>query len=132
MRRKKLKPWEEFEKERRERERISPRTSQLYPNVQEIRVELCFTPHDGARTVVDRSKVWKPDHDAFFEIQCLDRECICGGFDLTRVIEEAVKNRQSDVEGRLTCEGWQDSERYRKTRCMITLDYRVSLTYRSS
>jgi hypothetical protein len=132
MRQKKPKPWDEFAQARRDRERSSPKVSQLYPHVQEIRIWLRFTPHDGPPTPVDRTKIWKSDDDAFFEIECLDRECICGGFDLAPVVDEAVKNRQTDVEGRLSCEGWQDSERYRKNRCMIALDYRVSPTHRSS
>lgn len=55
------------------------------------------------------------------------RECIGGGFDLSRAIAEAVKDRRTRVEGRLNCDGWQDTERYGKHRCMMSLDYRLLL-----
>ena len=132
MRRKKLKPWEEFARVRRERDWSSLKLSELYADVQELRAELHFTPHDPPSTPLNSSEAWNPDDRAFFEIQCPDRECICGGFDLSGAIGQAVKDHRTSVQGRLGCDGWQDTERYRKHRCMMSLDYRLLLTYRST
>jgi hypothetical protein len=130
MRGKRPKPWEAYDQARRQREQFASKLSKLNPDVEEIRGEFRFTPNDPPQTPRDQTKVWWPDSDAFFEINCLDRECICGGFDLSRVIGEALRNRQTVVEGQLTCAGWQDRERYRKNTCYNTLDYRLAIKYR--
>jgi hypothetical protein len=94
MSKKKLKPWEVFDQARRQREHFAPKLSERNADVEEIRAELRFTPHDPPQTPRDQTKVWRRDSDAFFEVNCLDRECICGGFDLSRAIEDALNNRR--------------------------------------
>jgi hypothetical protein len=42
----KLKPWEAYDQERRQREHFAPRLSELNGDVHEIRGEFRFTPHD--------------------------------------------------------------------------------------
>lgn len=46
-----------------------------------------------------------PSSYALFRIDCLSKDCVDGGFDLTQVISGMIKNRGEASMGNLSCEG---------------------------
>jgi hypothetical protein len=45
-----------------------------------------------------------------FQVACLNRDCIDGGFDLNQVITTMVRNRRETAKGDLSCESSDHSD----------------------
>lgn len=50
-----------------------------------------------------------PSDPAYFNMECMIRDCIDGGFDLTTVITDMVKGRKKARKGSLACCGKTDT-----------------------
>jgi hypothetical protein len=74
-----------------------------FPEVSNIIMNMTYS-QKGARSIL-RTFYFSPDSDAFFVVNCLRRDCIDGGFDLTEVITGMIKNRREDTKGSLSCKG---------------------------
>jgi hypothetical protein len=64
-----------------------------------------------------------------FRIDCANRECVRGDFDLSEAITTAVAERQSTVTGELCCHGWISKTRIDAVRCGKILRYKLLLEY---
>jgi hypothetical protein len=64
-----------------------------------------------------------PGSYALFRIECLNRECSEGGFDLSEVITGMIRNRRGSAKGSLSCEGKSPSANH------STIAYEVSIQY---
>ena len=78
-----------------------------FPEVASIIVNMTYNQH-GAKSIL-RTFHFNPDSYAFFVINCLRRDCVDGGFDLTQVITALVRNRGVDAKGALSCKGADSS-----------------------
>lgn len=100
----------------------TPTLSQRHPKVAEIGISLQFTlPDDKAHSSPHR-RLFMPDMQAFFDVQCPDRDCSDGGFDLNDAVDTAVRGRSRESSGRLQCKGTRSRQ-----RCGIALDYVVTV-----
>jgi hypothetical protein len=64
-----------------------------------------------------------------FRIDCSNPECVCGDFDLSEQIDDAVTERRQDVTGELRCVGWLSKTTVDQVRCGKILRYRLTLAY---
>jgi len=80
---------------------------------------------NNKKTLTDNDK-------AFLKIKCINRDCIHGGFNLTGEIYEAIRTKSSSMSGHMTCDGWQDYERFkaRNHHCLCKLQYEVAIKYK--
>jgi len=78
-----------------------------FPEVASIIMSMTYT-QNGARSIL-RTFHFTPNSDAFFVVNCLRRDCVDGGFDLTKVITAMVRNRKVAAKGTLTCSGTDSS-----------------------
>ena len=62
-------------------------------------------------------------------LDCPNRECVCGDFDLTEVLTAAVVGHRTSVVGAMRCPGWRDHGAIDKVKCGIVLHYRLRLAY---
>jgi hypothetical protein len=99
----------------------TPTLSKRHPKVAEIGVSLQFTMPDGKPHSSPHRRLFMPDMQAFFEVQCPDRDCSDGGFDLSTAVDTAVRSKSHESSGRLECTG----KRSRQS-CGIALDYVVA------
>ena len=109
----------------------SPLIHELYPGIESIRMHLEFSDMDMQGNPEPADFTYEPNSKAHFERPCPYRECINGGFDLSQGISHAVRSNQ-EITGELTCQGWQDSERINKHRCLLKCEYRISVTLREA
>lgn len=96
-----------------------------YSRVAEIGISLQFTLPDGKPHSSPHRRLFTPDMQAFFDVQCTDRDCSDGGFDLSLAVDSAVRSDRHEVAGHLRCRGTRSRQ-----ECGIALDYAVSVQMR--
>jgi hypothetical protein len=75
-----------------------------FPDVADIAVSMQYSQR-GIQKSLPRVVHFFPDSYALFRIDCLNKECVDGGFDLTQVITTMIRNRREAARGDLSCEG---------------------------
>lgn len=92
-----------------------------FPGVAEIVINMTYN-QKGIRPIL-RTFNFSPNSYAFFRIDCLSKECIDGGFDLTRVITTMIRNHSAVEKGALNCEGNDPSGDYSDIVYEVTIQY---------
>lgn len=78
-----------------------------YPEVSGI--VICMTYYQKGNSILMlRTINLSPLDAAYFNMECMTKDCVEGGFDLTSVISEMVKARRKAGKGRLVCCGKSD------------------------
>jgi hypothetical protein len=75
-----------------------------FPEVTGIVINMIYSQR-GILKSLPRVVNFFPGSYALFRIDCLNKGCASGGFDLTRVITEMIRNRREAAKGDLSCEG---------------------------
>lgn len=114
------------------RERESPLIVEIFPSFESVWIEMEFA--DGWGEMSPTSRVLhRDDARDYVYIECPNRECVDGGFDLTGAVHKALRTGESIAEGQArSCQGWQDRERIGKHRCLTRLTYRMEIRYADS
>ena len=73
-----------------------------FPKVTSIVITMIYT-QKGMKESLPRTVNFFPASHAFFKVNCLSKDCVDGGFDLTRVITDMVGNRRKAMKGELSC-----------------------------
>ena len=93
-----------------------------FPEVADIVIRMKYS-QKGILKSLPRIINFFPDSYALFRVDCLSKECVDGGFDLTQVITEMIRNRSKATKGDLGCEGNAPSAGH------STIAYEVAITY---
>ena len=75
-----------------------------FPEVESIVISMMYN-QSGIAKSLPRTVNFSPDSSALFRIDCLNKDCVDGGFDLSQVLNSMVRNRREDAKGQLSCEG---------------------------
>jgi len=95
--------------------------SAVYPEVSSIVMNMTYN-QKGARSIL-RTFCYSPDSYAFFVVNCLNKECVDGGFDLTHVVNEMIKNRRAEARGTICCEGTDPSDNHSDIAYEVAVEY---------
>jgi hypothetical protein len=76
----------------------------VFPGVASIAVSMVYSQR-GIAKALPRTVNFFPSSYALFRVDCLNKSCIDGGFDLTDVITSMVKNGKEKAKGDLSCDG---------------------------
>ena len=106
------------------------RVERLYPQVEQIEIHyekrhisfLGETHQEGTRVI-------KPDSEAFFIIECLNRECSSIGYNLGNVISSAIHGRKTEISGEMKCEG-QEAHDHPEQSCSGTIKFTINIYYK--
>jgi hypothetical protein len=93
-----------------------------FPQVASIVISMMYSQR-GIQKSLPRVVNFFPGSYALFRIDCLNKECIEGGFDLTQVITEMVRHGRKATKGDLSCEGDGPSADH------STIAYEVAIQY---
>ncbi len=93
-----------------------------FPEVSGIVINMIYN-QKGIQKSLPRVVNFFPGSSALFRIDCLNKECVDGGFDLTQVITGMIRNRRVAAKGNLSCEGNTPSADH------STITYEVSVQY---
>jgi len=75
-----------------------------FPEVADIAISMIYN-QIGLNKSLLRTVNFFPGSYAFFRIDCVNRECVDGGFDLTKVITATIRRRGHSAKGKLSCQG---------------------------
>ena len=78
--------------------------SEHYPEVASIVISMMYKQKGVAKSL-PRTVNFFPGSSALFRVDCLSRDCVDGGFDLTHVITSLIRDRGTTAKGTLDCEG---------------------------
>jgi len=74
-----------------------------FPEVAGIVISMIYNKK-GIQSLL-RTLNFYPSSAAFFRVDCLNNNCVDGGFDLTQVVTAMIGNRKEAAKGELSCEG---------------------------
>jgi len=74
-----------------------------FPEVARIDIRMMYS-QKGIKSLL-RTFNYAPGSYAFFRVDCLSKDCVDGGFDLTQVITGMIRNRKAAAKGELICRG---------------------------
>jgi hypothetical protein len=75
-----------------------------FPEVASIAVNMTYNQRGIAKSL-PRIVNFFPGSYALFKIDCLNKDCVGGGFDLTQIITAMITNHRKAAKGDLSCEG---------------------------
>jgi hypothetical protein len=75
-----------------------------FPEVASIAVSMIYKQREIAKSL-PRLVNFFPGSYAVFRVDCLNKNCLHGGFDLDRIITGMIRNRREASEGELSCQG---------------------------
>jgi len=104
----------------------------IYPEVQEIIINLTYNYDEYECSNQEETKIFTPDHKAFFKFECKNKDCIYGGFNISNEIFNLINSKQESQEGKLICNGYQDYESFvtKNYHCYCELDYKIVIKYK--
>ena len=79
--------------------------SEHFPKVSSIVIDVTNSYGKINPITVLRTLNFWPNSYAYFNIECLSKGCLEGGFDLDQVITMMVSTRKKSEEGELVCDG---------------------------
>ncbi len=92
-----------------------------FPEVAKIIVNMTYN-QKGAKSIL-RTFNFFPGSYSFFRIDCLRKDCIDGGFDLTQIITAMIRNQKAEAKGALGCEGSEPSSIHSDIVYEVTIQY---------
>lgn len=106
------------------------RVEELFPDIEHIVISYHLY-HGSAFGVQNEDRVWtiKPDDQAVFVIDCLNRECTSSGFDLKNEIYSMRRDSLNEKSGEMSCNG-QEAPDHPEQSCEGTLSYTIKITYK--
>jgi len=83
--------------------------SERFPDVSDIVIHMTYY-HKGVNPILMvRTVNFFPSGYAYFNMDCMIKDCVDGGFDLTSVVNDMVKHRKKLGKGKLVCKGKNDA-----------------------
>jgi hypothetical protein len=107
--------------ERMQQRREAGSVAAHFPEVADIIMNMTYNQH-GAKSIL-RTFHFTPNSYAFFIVNCLRKDCVDGGFDLTQVITEMIRNRRAEVKGSLSCKGTDSSTNHSAIVYEVAIQY---------
>jgi hypothetical protein len=83
--------------------------SEHFPEVSDIVVHMTYYQKRVNPIMMVRVVNFWPSRHAYFNMDCMIKGCVDGGFDLTSVITDMIKNRNKSRKGTLVCNGKGDA-----------------------
>jgi hypothetical protein len=93
-----------------------------FPEVDSIVINMLYSQR-GIQKSLPRIVNFFPGSYALFRIDCLNKDCVDGGFDLTEVITAMIRNRRGTAKGELSCVGNGSSADHSAIVYEVTIQY---------
>jgi hypothetical protein len=99
--------------------------SERFPEVSGIVINMTYYQKGANPVLMLRTINVLPTDSAYFNMECLIKGCVDGGFDLTSVIKDMVKARKKVGKGKLVCCGKTDTH----AADHASVDYEIAMQY---
>ncbi len=102
--------------------------SERFPEVSGIVINMTYYQKGSDSVLMLRTVNVIPSDSAYFNMECMTKGCVDGGYDLTKIIAKMVKARKKVSRGKLVCCGKTDSP----SSDHASIDYEIGIEYRKS
>ncbi|NOQ25770.1 MAG: hypothetical protein GQ564_10455 [Bacteroidales bacterium] len=112
-------------------EQCKPFIKDVFPFIDKITIRLKFQ-YTGAMEIENGQQIIKTREDKFyFRIPCINPECIYSDLNLINEINSLINFRETNMNGKKLCNGWQDYVRYKAKNyhCQTHMDYEIEIKY---
>ncbi len=99
--------------------------SSLFPKVLNIAVLITYYKKLSNSVLMVRTVNFFPTSYAYFYMDCIMKECVNGGFELTQVIKNLIKKHKKSGKGKMVCNGKNDALASGHT----SIDYEINIKY---
>ncbi len=82
--------------------------SECHPEVSGIVIRMTYYKKAPNPVLMVRTVNFYPSSYAYFKMECMIKNCVNGGFDLTMVIANMINNHKKSVMGTMLCSGQND------------------------
>jgi hypothetical protein len=97
--------------------------SEHFPKVSSIVIDAINSYGERNPITVLRTLNFWPSSYAYFNIECLSKGCLDGGFDLDQVITMMVRSHKDSGEGEIVCDGNNISSDHSNFHYKINIRY---------
>lgn len=118
-----------------EKRKYSLLISESYPDVLEVSLDLKLDYPNAFNIHKDHlTPKYNPTEKAFFEIDCINRDCISSDLQLDHEVRNAIRQKLEFYEGHKMCNGYNTFSCYerRQGTCMTRLDYEIRIKYKNA
>ncbi len=99
--------------------------AERFPQVASMRIHMTYYQKGVNPVLMLRTINVQPPDSAYFNMDCLIKGCVDGGFDLTSIISKMVKARKKTAKGKLVCRGKTDTS----SADHASVDYEIEIHY---
>lgn len=99
--------------------------SERFPQVSSILINMTYYQKGVNPVLMLRTIHVQPSDSAYFNMDCLIKGCVDGGFDLTSAIKNMVKARKKTAKGKLICRGKTDTSAAEHA----SVEYEIEMRY---
>ncbi len=99
--------------------------SERFPGVSGIVIQMIYYRKSSNPAPMIRTVNFFPSSYAYFHMECMIKECVNGGFDLTSVIGTMIKKHEKLTKRKMNCSGKNDSLTVDHAR----ISYEISVQY---
>jgi len=104
--------------------------SDKFPQLKSLTLDLGHYDAEGVTRTSQVKYTLNLKHArSVFRIDCANKDCVRGDFDLSDEITNAVAERRSAVSGELCCPGWLSKTTIDMVHCGKILRYKLNLEY---
>jgi len=93
-----------------------------YPNVASVTIDMNYYAGNSAQAIMQRTVNFFPNSNAYFRMECMNHDCIDGGFNLEPAVAKMVKARLKSDKGEMVCSG-------KDFRGHARINYKISIKY---
>ena len=123
-------PRAEYREQQGKRVAASPCLAEKYLKLKSLTVNVGYYAPTGIIKYRDLTYAVNLSHaKSVFRLDCCNDECVQGDHELTAELAKAVTKRSKTVVGELCCNGWQNKELIKKSKCNHVLRYKLKLGY---
>ena len=99
--------------------------SERFPKVSSIVIHMTYYQKGANPVLMVRIVNVIPTNYAYFNMECMIKGCSNGGFDLTSVIKNMIKNHKKSGKGKLVCNGKSETLAHDHA----SISYEISIQY---
>jgi hypothetical protein len=99
--------------------------SECFPEVSFIIIQMTYYLKGVSEASMVRTVNFWPSRHAYFNMDCMNKDCVNGGFDLTPVIRVMIKKHEKSGVGSLSCKGKISNQASQHSR----IDYKITIQY---
>lgn len=82
--------------------------SDRFPKVSGMVIHMTYYQRVSELVLMERTVNVSPGDHAYFNMECMTKDCINGGFDLEQVISDMIRHHKKSGKGKLVCNGEND------------------------